>query len=152
MCGICGIINLDGRPAEGDVVARMSRVLAHRGPDDSGLYVSGSVALGHRRLSIVDLARGHQPMRLDEPPLVICYNGEIYNHLEIREQLGVPSNSFKTTCDTETILVTYAKRGHTAVDLLQGMFAFAIHDERDGSVFLARDRLGIKPLYYYSAL
>ncbi len=149
MCGICGLINLDGRPAEGDVVARMSRVLAHRGPDDSGLYVHGPVALGHRRLSIVDLARGHQPMRLDEPPLVISYNGEIYNHLEIRDELQISPDSFRTTCDTETILAAYVARGRSAVELLQGMFAFAVHDERDGSLFLARDRLGIKPLYYY---
>ena len=144
-------MNLDGQPADADIVARMSRVLTHRGPDDSGLYTAGPVGMGHRRLSIVDLARGHQPMRLDEPPLVICYNGEIYNHLAIRDQLRVSDGFFKTTCDTETILAAYAEKGPSAVDLLQGMFALAVYDERAGSLFLARDRLGIKPLYYYHA-
>ncbi len=105
--------------------------------------------MGHRRLSIVDLKRGHQPMRINEPPLVISYNGEIYNHLEIRKQLRVSPYSFRSTCDTETILAAYAEHGRGVVELLQGMFAFAIHDERDGTLFLARDRLGIKPLYYY---
>jgi asparagine synthase (glutamine-hydrolysing) len=148
MCGICGVINLDGQPADPDIVARMNNTIAHRGPDDAGHYVHRNVGLGHRRLSIVDPARGHQPMKLNDPPLVITYNGEIYNHQQIREELSAPENSFRTTCDTETVLTAYAERGSSSVELFQGMFAFAIYDTRDGSLFLARDRLGIKPLYY----
>jgi asparagine synthase (glutamine-hydrolysing) len=142
-------MNLDGQPAALEIIARMNATLVHRGPDDGGHYVSGPAAVGHRRLSIIDLARGHQPMHLVNSPLTIVYNGEIYNHLALRKQLRVPADRFLTTCDTETILVAYDQMGLASLQELRGMFAFAIHDRQANSFFIARDRLGIKPLYYY---
>ncbi len=149
MCGICGYINLDGRPAREDILRRMNATIVHRGPDDSGEFVDGAVALGHRRLSIVDLARGHQPMTARGQSQQIIYNGEVYNHIAVRKELATPPESFVTTCDTETILVAYQLHKHECLNLLRGMFAFAVYDPDDGSLFLARDRLGIKPLYIY---
>ncbi|MFO0914634.1 MAG: asparagine synthase (glutamine-hydrolyzing) [Pirellulales bacterium] len=151
MCGICGFVNLDGRPADREIVARMNATLVHRGPDDQGLYVRGPVALGHRRLSIVDLARGHQPMSLPGSETTIVYNGEVYNHRELRERELSPGHAYQTTCDTETILWAYAEHGDGCVNLLRGMFAFAIDDPARDRVFLGRDRLGVKPLYYYQS-
>ena len=151
MCGICGFINRDGAPADVALVRRMNATLTHRGPDDQGDFVQGPVALGHRRLSIVDVSRGHQPMRLDSSPFTVVYNGEIYNHRQLRQELSFPPQRYRTTCDTETILAAYECLGTEAVQVFQGMFALAIHDARDNSLFLARDRLGIKPLYYYSS-
>lgn len=150
MCGICGFINLDGSPAAADVLRRMSESLHHRGPDDFGQFVDRAVALGHRRLSILDPARGHQPMSHRTSPTTIVYNGEIYNHLELRSDLPVPTNAYRTTSDTETILMAYDQWGEACVDKLRGMFAFAIFDAAKKRLFLARDRLGIKPLYYCS--
>ncbi len=149
MCGICGYINLDGRPAEVETLRRMNATIVHRGPDDSGEYISGPMALGHRRLSIIDLARGHQPMSARGQLQQIVYNGEVYNHLAVREELDTPPESFQTTCDTETILVAYQLHKQECLSRLRGMFSFAIYDPDDNSLFLARDRLGIKPLYIY---
>ena len=149
MCGICGFINLDGQPASSELVDRMNQTLVHRGPDDGGIYVHGSTALGHRRLSIVDLARGRQPMQLADSPLTVVYNGEIYNHRKLRTQLDLPAEQYRTTCDTETLLVAYRQLGAACLQELRGMFALAIHDREKNSLFIARDRLGIKPLYYY---
>ena len=126
----------------------MSRTLVHRGPDDDGVYVDGATALAHRRLSIVDLDRGQQPMRLPGTPLTIVYNGEVYNHMKLRDRLETPAG-FRTTCDTETILAAFRQTGPACLESLRGMFAFAVHNQDAKSLFIARDRIGIKPLYYY---
>jgi asparagine synthase (glutamine-hydrolysing) len=126
----------------------MRDCLTHRGPDDAGLFVDGNVGLGHRRLSIVDVAAGHQPMTNEDGTLYITYNGEIYNHADFREELEGRGHVYRTHCDTETILHLYEEKGARAVELLRGMFAFAIWDKRQRELFIARDRLGVKPLYY----
>ena len=149
MCGICGYLNRDGAPASAEIIRRMNATLVHRGPDDVGHWVDGPVALGHRRLSIIDVARGHQPMRRPGRPLRIVYNGEVYNHMAIRDQLPAPQIPFRTSCDTETVLAAYDQWGEACLQSLRGMFAFAIYNADQGSLFLARDRLGIKPLYTY---
>src|SRR6266480_2966511 len=148
MCGICGILNLsrDRLPAE-DLQA-MSSVLGHRGPDDQGKLVSGPVALGFRRLSILDLSRGHQPMCNEERNVWIAFNGEIYNHAELRPGLQKRGHRFTSNSDTETIVHLYEEYGSDCVKHLRGMFAFAIWDRRARRLFIGRDRLGIKPLYY----
>lgn len=151
MCGICGYLNRDGRPASAEIIQRMHATLVHRGPDDSGQLVLGPAALGHRRLSIVDLARGHQPMTLSDAPYHIAYNGEIYNHMDLRQSDRMRERSFETTCDTETLLSAYATYGDDCVMRLNGMFAFAILDSRNNTLWLARDRMGIKPLYFYES-
>jgi asparagine synthase (glutamine-hydrolysing) len=130
------------------VLERMRDCLTHRGPDDAGLFVDGNVGLGHRRLSIVDVAAGHQPMTNEDGTLHITYNGEIYNHADFREELEGRGHVYRTHCDTETILHLYEEKGARAVELLRGMFAFAIWDKRQRELFIARDRLGVKPLYY----
>src|SRR5437899_2188331 len=152
MCGINGIAlssrsrhNVD--PGE---LRRMRDVITHRGPDDEGLFIDGSIGLGHRRLSIVDVAAGHQPMTNEDGSLHITYNGEIYNHADYREQLEARGHVYQTHCDTETILHLYEEHGAECVQHLRGMFAFAIWDERRRELFIARDRLGVKPLYYAS--
>lgn len=124
----------------------MRDVLHHRGPDDGGLWIDGNVGLGHRRLSIVDVEHGAQPMKLGE--LVLTYNGEIYNHVECRPDLVERGHTFDTHCDTETILHLYAQYGRSCVEYMRGMFAFAIWDGRKRELFIARDRFGVKPLYY----
>ena len=150
MCGINGIA-LSSR-AGGTVDARtlgdMRDVLTHRGPDDEGLFIEGPVGLGHRRLSIVDVAGGHQPMTNEDGSLQIVYNGEIYNHADFRAGLEARGHVYRTHCDTETILHLYEEEGARAVERLRGMFAFAIWDRRRKELFIARDRLGVKPLYY----
>ncbi len=148
MCGICGIVAIRGRKSPGRDLEAMSRVLRHRGPDDQGSLVSGSVALGFRRLSIVDLSGGHQPMRNEDGTVWIVFNGEIYNHLELRPDLEQRGHRYATKSDTETILHLYEEYGEDCVHRLQGMFAFAIWDARRQRLFCARDRLGIKPFYY----
>jgi asparagine synthase (glutamine-hydrolysing) len=129
-------------------VERMRDCLTHRGPDDAGLFVDGNIGLGHRRLSIVDVAAGHQPMTNEDGTLHITYNGEIYNHADFREELETRGHVYRTHCDTETILHLYEEKGARSVELLRGMFAFAIWDKRQRELFIARDRLGVKPLYY----
>ena len=150
MCGINGIAfsSQSGRQIDATVLKRMRDVITHRGPDDEGLFVDGRVGLGHRRLSIVDVASGHQPMTNEDSSLHITYNGEIYNHADYREPLIARGHVFKTHCDTEAILHLYAEYGDDCVDRLRGMFAFAIWDRNRRELFIARDRLGVKPLYY----
>ena len=126
----------------------MRDVLWHRGPDGEGLFVDGNVGLGHRRLSIIDVAGGRQPMANEDNTLHIVFNGEIYNHLDYRLQLQERGHVYRTRCDTETILHLYEEHGPGVVDKLRGMFAFAIWDQRRKELFIARDRLGIKPLYF----
>ncbi len=130
------------------LVEEMRDVIWHRGPDASGLFLNGRVGLGHRRLSIVDVAAGHQPMTNEDGTLHIIYNGEIYNHASFRADLEERGHIYRTHCDTETILHLYEEHGARAIELLRGMFAFAIWDENRQELFLARDRLGVKPLYY----
>jgi asparagine synthase (glutamine-hydrolysing) len=150
MCGINGIAfsRRSGRAADERTVALMRDVLTHRGPDDAGLYVSGAIGLGHRRLSIVDVAAGHQPMTNEDGSLRIVYNGEVYNHADHRASLEARGHRYRTHCDTETILHLYEEHGARCVEHLRGMFALAIWDAREERLFLARDRVGKKPLYY----
>lgn len=149
MCGICGFIFKDStRHADPALLTRMNDALSHRGPDDHGYYFHGNVGFGHRRLSIVDLAGGHQPMSNPAQDLWITYNGEIYNHRELRRDLEKRGFSYRTNSDTETIIHHLDADGSAGLHKLRGMFAFALHDRRHNKVFIARDRLGIKPLYY----
>ena len=150
MCGICGIAIPDQSPRRLDEPAllRMRDALVHRGPDDAGLLVDSHVALGHRRLSIVDLSGGHQPMFNEDLSAAIVFNGEIYNHADFRADLEQRGHRYRSHCDTETILHLYEEHGPRCVERLRGMFAFAIWDRCKRRLLLARDRLGIKPLYY----
>ena len=150
MCGINGIAfsTRSGRVVSREVLEAMRDVITHRGPDEEGLFIDRNVGLGHRRLSIVDVASGHQPMTNEDGSLHIIYNGEIYNHADYRESLEANGHVYSTHCDTETILHLYEEHGSACVDYLRGMFAFAIWDQRKRELFIARDRLGIKPLYY----
>jgi asparagine synthase (glutamine-hydrolysing) len=149
MCGITGIFEFGEKTRVlGDVLRRMCGVIAHRGPDDDGFFVQGRVGLGMRRLSIVDLSTGHQPISNEDGSIWIVFNGEIYNHRILREQLVAAGHRYRTQSDTETIVHLYEEYGKDCVEHLRGMFAFAIWDEARQSLFVARDRLGIKPLYY----
>ncbi|HSN04211.1 MAG TPA: asparagine synthase (glutamine-hydrolyzing) [Nitrospira sp.] len=149
MCGIVGLVYTDpARRCERDVVTKMRDTFAYRGPDDAGLYLDGPVGLGHRRLSIIDLGGGHQPMSTEDGALSIVFNGEIYNYRTLREELIAKGYHFQSQSDTEVILKLYAERGEACVHALNGMFAFAIWDARRRVLFLARDRMGVKPLYY----
>ena len=150
MCGINGIAlsSRSGRRVEAGLLERMRDVLTHRGPDECGIFVEGPVGLGHRRLSIVDVATGQQPMTNEDGSLRIVYNGEVYNHSDHRPGLEARGHVYRTHCDTETILHLYEEKGSACVADLRGMFAFAIWDERKQELFIARDRLGVKPLYY----
>jgi len=149
MCGIAGEIRFDGMPANLGDVQRMLDLMSARGPDDDGLVAQGPVALGHRRLSIVDLSeRGSQPMRDQELGLTIVFNGCIYNHDELRTRLSREGYRFFSRSDTEVILKSFHAWGERCVDEFKGMFAFCVREHDSGRLFLARDRLGIKPLYY----
>ena len=149
MCGICGEIHFDGQPADPERITRMMSQLERRGPDSGGQWMQGPVGFGHRRLAIIDLsARGHQPMIDDKLKLSLVFNGTIYNYPELREILIGKSYEFFSHSDTEVILKAYAEWGEDCVKHLHGMFAFAIWDHVKQSLFLARDRLGIKPLYF----
>ncbi len=151
MCGIAGVVYQDReRPVPEDLVRGMCTALRHRGPDDEGLYVRGAVGLGMRRLSIIDLSGGQQPILNEDGSKVIVFNGEIYNYRELRRGLVARGHTFRSSGDTETILHLYEEQGVDCVTSLRGMFALAIWDERAGSLFLARDRFGIKPLYVVS--
>ncbi|MBN1901099.1 asparagine synthase (glutamine-hydrolyzing) [Candidatus Sumerlaeota bacterium] len=149
MCGICGKINFDSsRPVSPEEIKSMNLLLHHRGPDEEGYYFRDNVALGHKRLSIIDLKTGKQPISNEDESCVIIFNGEIYNFLYLRESLIKKGHVFKTNSDTETILHLYEEYGKSCVELLRGMFAFAIWDHGKKECFIARDRVGKKPLYY----
>lgn len=150
MCGINGIAfsSKSGRGVSERLLASMRDVLHHRGPDDGGLYINGPIGLGHRRLSIVDVSHGAQPMFSGDRSLAIVYNGEVYNHADHRESLEARGYKFQNRSDTETILHLYEAYGPDCVDHMRGMFAFAIWDSSKKELFLARDRFGVKPLYY----
>jgi asparagine synthase (glutamine-hydrolysing) len=150
MCGICGIVYTDTeRQVDPGLLERMTRVQAYRGPDDQGIWQKGHVGLGHVRLSIIDLSpQGHQPMTNEDNSVWITYNGEIYNFLELREELQQKGHQFRSRTDTEVIVHLWEEEGVRCVERLRGMFAFAIWDDRQKVLFLARDRLGKKPLFY----
>src|SRR5256712_2459735 len=149
MCGIVGIVNVDPRETVDEAcLKRMRDLLRHRGPDGDGIWIEGPVGLGHRRLAIVDVTGGHQPMANEAHTAWIVFNGEIYNHAALRPRLEAMGHRYRTRSDTETILHLYEEEGERCVERLQGMFAFAIWDSVRGRLLLARDRLGIKPLYY----
>lgn len=149
MCGICGRLNLDvGAPVGRECVTAMLDTIRHRGPDDDGVYLNSHVGLGHRRLSIIDLSTGHQPLSNEDGTIWIVFNGEIYNYQELRRLLLSKGHAFTTTSDTEVIVHLYEEFGVECLQKLRGMFAFAIWDNRSQTLFVARDRLGIKPLYY----
>jgi len=148
MCGIAGIIDQTGRPVDGALLQAMTAVQAHRGPDGEAIVCRGAAGLGHRRLAIIDLATGDQPMASDDGSVRIVFNGEIYNFRELRRDLESRGTRFRTTSDTEVILRAYEAEGPDCVRRLRGMFAFAILDERARRLVLARDRAGIKPLVY----
>jgi asparagine synthase (glutamine-hydrolysing) len=149
MCGICGILYpASNQNVDRNILATMNRQIAHRGPDDDGFFVEGNVGLAVRRLSIVDLKTGHQPLSNEDESLWIVFNGEIYNHTELRAKLESRGHRYRTRSDTETIVHLYEQYGRDCVKHLRGMFAFAIWDCRRNTFFAARDRLGIKPFYY----
>jgi asparagine synthase (glutamine-hydrolysing) len=145
MCGICGF-TFDDK----ELLKRMINTLSHRGPDDRGHFVDGEISLGHTRLSIIDLSgRGRQPMSNEDGGLWITYNGEIYNYIELREELKNAGHKFSSESDTEAILHAYEEYNFDFVNKLRGMFAFALWDSEDKRLILARDPIGKKPLYYY---
>jgi asparagine synthase (glutamine-hydrolysing) len=150
MCGITGIFHVDGRPVSIGVLRRMTDVVRHRGPDGEGFWTDSFVGFGHRRLSIIDLSPlGHQPMQTEDGSLVLTYNGEIYNFQNLRGELEARGHRFRSQCDTEVVLRAYQEWGPACVRRFNGMFAFAIWDRTAHRLFLARDRYGVKPLYYY---
>ena len=152
MCGIAGIVNLDGEPVSPPVLREMTKAIEHRGPDGEGHWIEGNVGLGHRRLSIIDLSEaGKQPMQTSDGRWLISYNGEIYNYRELRADLSAKGYIFRSRTDTEVLLHVLAEWGARGLDRLNGMFAFALWDRKERRLMLARDRYGIKPLYYASA-
>lgn len=150
MCGIVGIYNYQSQdPVTPEQLKAMNSVIEYRGPDGEGYYIDGPVGLGHKRLTIIDTnERSNQPMLSQEQETVICYNGEVYNYLELKDELIRDGVEFQTTSDTEVILELYRQKGIESLQALNGMFAFAMWDKRDHSFLLARDRVGIKPLFY----
>src|SRR3954469_1292620 len=149
MCGIAGAVSLNGAPVAEEVIAAMTRVIEHRGPDDEGLWVEGGVGLGNRRLAIIDLSpAGHMPMADETGDLVITYNGELYNFRELRRELEGLGHVFRSHTDTEVVLRAYKEWGPRCLERLNGMFGLAIWDGRRRELFLARDRYGVKPVYY----
>jgi len=148
MCGICGILSLSSIPIDSQEILRMRDIMFHRGPDDEGIFLGEGIGLGHRRLSIIDLEMGHQPMFNEDRSVVVVYNGEIYNYVELKKQSEEKGHRYATNSDTEVILHLYEEDGVNLVSKLKGMFAFALWDRKKRLLFLARDRLGIKPLYY----
>lgn len=149
MCGISGVFNVNGRPVSPVTLRKMTDAMAHRGPDGEGFYIDSFLGLGHRRLAIIDLSPlGHQPMTSDCGQFVITFNGEVYNFRELRKDLEEKGHAFRSRTDTEIVLHAYMEWGNACVERFNGMFAFAIWDRTRQELFLARDRYGIKPLYY----
>ena len=149
MCGLVGIFDtVDRRPIDRDLLVAMNDSLSHRGPDGDGFYVADGIGLGHRRLSIIDLAGGHQPLFNEDHTVAVVYNGEIYNFKELAQQLRARGHQFRTMCDTEVVVHAWEEWGPDCVTHFRGMFAFALWDSKSETLFLGRDRLGIKPLYY----
>ena len=150
MCGICGLVESDPRaPVDERLLRSMCSVLEHRGPDDEGLFVGQGVGIGARRLSIIDVEAGHQPMANENESVWAAQNGELYNFVDLRPELESKGHRFRTRCDTEVLVHLYEEHGDRLMDRLNGMFAFAVWDASDRKLLLARDRPGIKPLFYY---
>lgn len=151
MCGICGLYNLNGKPAEENSVRLMMSKIKHRGPDDEGVYLNENAGLGFVRLSIIDLSKAsHQPMIDDTGRYVLAFNGEIYNYIEIKDELLSKGYIFNSTGDAEVLLKSYIEWGLNCLNKFNGMFAFVIYDKKEKKLFAARDRFGVKPFYYYS--
>ena len=149
MCGICGIYNFNkDRPISKEIMNNMNRALVHRGPDDEGIFLGEFIGIGHRRLSIIDIKGGKQPMSNEDNSIWVTYNGEIYNYRDLSEHLTKKGHKFRTKCDTEVVVHAFEEYGTECVRKFNGMFSFAVWDERNETLLLARDRLGIKPLYY----
>src|SRR2546421_1825025 len=150
MCGICGIVNFNGtEQVSQNLLERMTSAQAHRGPDDDGFFLENNVGLGHRRLSIIDLSGGKQPIFNEDGSVVVVFNGEIYNFADLTSDLIARGHQFKTRSDTETIVHAYEEYGVDCMKDFRGMFAFAIWDRKQKRLLLVRDRVGIKPVYYY---
>src|SRR5439155_10265322 len=149
MCGIAGKFNFNlDRPIDRECLTSMTSVIAHRGPDSEGFYTGPGIALGFRRLSIIDLSTGDQPIANEDGTICVIFNGEIYNFADVRSDLMACGHRFRTNTDTEVIVHAYEQWGDAAVDRFRGMFAFALWDEPNRRLLLVRDRLGVKPLYY----
>ena len=149
MCGITGKLNFSSQdPIDIELINRMCNVIRHRGPDDSGIYLHHNVGLGMRRLSIIDLDKGKQPISNEDKTVWVVFNGEIYNFLELRKELESKNHIFRTNSDTEVIVHLFEEYGEACVNKLRGMFAFALWDQKEQKLFIARDRIGQKPLYY----
>ena len=150
MCGISGIVRFDSKEVNEKPLLDMMKAMKHRGPDDQGVFINKNVGLGFVRLSILDLTNvGHQPMCDTKERYYIVFNGEIYNYIELREELKTLNYSFKSNTDTEVLLYSYIEWGESCLDKLNGMFAFVIYDKDTDNLFGARDRYGVKPFYYY---
>lgn len=148
MCGIAGIFDFNNNPVEQKQLSAMTNCMIERGPDDDGFYLSGNVGLGFRRLSIIDVTGGHQPISNENNTLQLIFNGEIYNHIELRSKLIAQGHVFQTQSDAEVLLHLYEEKGFSALDDLNGMFAFALFDTQRNGIWIGRDRIGIKPLFY----
>ena len=149
MCGISGILNINGQAVSTEILSKMNNSQVHRGPDGGEVWCQGNIGLAHRRLSIIDLADGIQPMSNEDGTVLVTFNGEIYNHREIRQELQAKGHVFKTSCDTEVIVHLYEECGNQCITYLNGMFAFALYDSKKKYLLLARDRMGQKPLVYF---
>src|SRR5881396_2109203 len=148
MCGIAGIFDFNRAPVDRQRLETMTSVIAHRGPDGAGVFLGQGIGLGHRRLSIIDLEGGAQPLANENGSLQVVFNGEIYNYVELRAELIARGHRFRTASDTEVIVHLWEDLGERCVEPLRGMFGLAVWDERARTLMLARDRLGKKPLYY----
>jgi asparagine synthase (glutamine-hydrolysing) len=149
VCGIAGVFNVNGEPISPVILRKMTDAIAHRGPDGEGFYIDSFVGLGNRRLAIIDLSpAGHQPMVTQDGRYALTYNGEIYNFQELRAELEALGHQFHSRTDTEVVLHAYAEWGEGSLEHFNGMFAFAIWDKERQELSLARDRFGVKPLYY----
>ena len=148
MCGIVGIVNFDGDNINPQDLKRMTDRMLHRGPDDEGVYIDNSFGIGMRRLSIIDVESGKQPITNENDTLQLVMNGEIYNYIELRNTLKSKGHHFKTGSDAEVIVHLFEEYGIDCIDHLNGMFAFALFDKKEQQLWVARDRVGIKPLYY----
>ena len=148
MCGIAGTVHFDGRPADPELLGRMADALRHRGPDGSGIHIDGPVGLAHARLSILDLAGGSQPMCNEDRTIWVTYNGEIFNYVELRDELRHKGHVFATSSDTEVLVHLYEDEGPACVRRLNGQWAFAIWDQTRRTLFASRDRMGVRPFFY----
>src|SRR3989442_720446 len=151
MCGIAGIFDWHLAPVDRAILEAMSAQQEHRGPDGQGIWTDAGIGLGHRRLAIIDLAGGKQPLGNEDGTVWVTFNGEIYNFQELKDHLEQLGHQFVTHCDTEVIVHAYEQYGPACVDHFRGMFAFAVWDEPRPTLFLARDRVGKKPLFYCQA-